>query len=541
MIGLIVVLFTLVFTIQAHAQLQQFQQVVQAGNTFVQAYQQNNLFSFIGTVALALLSAWLIIKSRFGEAWFKGGTAAVILIFAAILLVPNLQGVSFKSMWYLTWLVFIYYSGTMKENPGEKERHGTLANSYLLISIFAAPFNSLFGETLFQIANDKISNILITQGIIALLIYYLPKTWEERSTERKKLREKEKAETERIAQQDREDKRALQQIEAQEKLKKLELQSMEKWRGNANSLNDFALTQPGNLAAMYPMLRGMNQIIPGVGMPIIQPPQATINGEQERETVHREVIERQAVIKKLKEDFASTGAGREANYLLAIMREFQQDIARRKLENWVRYVGPNWDKCEFADKIAEFGNPEYKTWQKKMRNSVRSGPHKAIRIIKGRIHELGRLRKEAIDAFSKTLEWINTLSPGVIATAEKSTNETNSIEELVGKYNKSVEELNHSLDIAHEALRIAANAATDENKRRDVIRTQLVPSFMKMLELAKELETGRAKLIPLIKQNEETIKRYKREKMKMFDLASMAEVLREQFGVQLGGLQEAYA
>lgn len=536
----ILVLIAFILVTQSYAQLEQFQIFGEAGKAFQQNYQQGNILGFLGNIALAIFTLWFILKSKYGENWFKGSIATLLILVLGIYLVPRLSEISFTTMWYVAWVTFVWFSATAKTEPGEKSKHARLAETYFLFSIFVAPFNSLISPTYFPIRGDKLLDAVITHAAIAIFINFVPHALEKREEGRKKMKEEKKHQDELAAQQKREDERAEKEFERQTKLKQLELEAWEKRKEQFKSAQQIAINQPGNLAALSPFINRFGQLVPAQNMPFASHLTNNFSLENERQRSQRERKNRIRLLRYAKEEYAATKAGQEAAYLLKVMRELQQDIKSRRLENWVRYVGKNWDRCDFADNVKGFGNRGDQEWEKKLRDTVKHGPHKTIKVIKKRLRELKLQRDDAIQALTRTLTRVEELAPGIIEAYTQHDHELHDINELTKQHNKAVEALNTLYDTIRVTLQKAADEKTNENERRSLL-VALPETVDKVKEKLRELQGYQTKLTELLKRNRSTIKELNKKKLNEIDLAWTADLLKQYYGINIPETMEEAA
>jgi len=506
---------------------------------------QGKLLAFFGTWVLTVLIIILLLR-RFGGDWFKGSIANISGIVVGIVTIPVISNFvlntsnPFKSMWFLAWIVYIYYAITNKTSAGEKEKFELFTGTYFVISIIAAPFNSLFSRT--NILPESIlqtlrtsgldpffASIFVVHGLIAAVIFIYPTIVAHKKEEWKKKKEKAEKEEEMDRQDKMERRKIVTQIRIERERTKQILAQAGQARFAVQNAEAAAISQPQNEMVVKPFLVRIASAIPIHDQILLQPIRKTTTLNDKLKAIENEKEARRKQIKLFRDNFEMTQEGKEMKYLLGIYEDLIKDTEEGR-KKWEIHLGKNWNQPLFAAKFDEFKLKDDAGWKIVFAKAAKRGIKTANYAVRKRIRELGQKRKEIITAFTKTLISIEEMSPNLIEQLKKEDEETDKTNDLIMNYNRETIEINSALTELRTAL-IRASETPDGMERASLIRTKIVPNFNKLIVKLAEAARYEEELQAKLKIDILSIDNAMKTKRKVFMLAGFAEILKQEYGI----------
>ena len=246
---------------------------------------------------------------------------------------------------FLAWIVYIYYAITNKTSAGEKEKFELFTGTYFVISIIAAPFNSLFSRT--NILPESIlqtlrtsgldpffASIFVVHGLIAAVIFIYPTIVAHKKEEWKKKKEKAEKEEEMDRQDKMERRKIVTQIRIERERTKQILAQAGQARFAVQNAEAAAISQPQNEMVVKPFLARIASAIPIHDQILLQPIRKTTTLNDKLKAIENEKEARRKQIKLFRDNFEMTQEGKEMKYLLGIYEDLIKDTeeGRKKLE-----------------------------------------------------------------------------------------------------------------------------------------------------------------------------------------------------------------
>ncbi|MBN2421131.1 hypothetical protein JXB27_02520 [Candidatus Woesearchaeota archaeon] len=531
-----------------------FQNMLEPFQLIRDIFSQGKIIAFIGGWLAATIVVWRILRgvgklllegAELRETGAKGGnwfSIALILVSALMtfhgtaLLNLSLPKATFSAVVWLSTIlsytfVEIIVNKLTKESKQEAafglmtEREWTiLALTYFGVSILVAPFASFsVGSSIFV--------ILPVHMFIASLILGIGSRGAKKVERLKRLKEEAKETGKRVAERRIAAKYTKEQLEIQHThaMERLKMEiALKKIEGPIANLQQFAARTSGEELnkSSVPFLIELAKAVPP------QDEQKIRLVSQRPEDVEKEINEMNAMfarrneaLKKFKDEFASTNEGKEALYLLGVLKDLKETPAK-----WIEYVGEKWDRCDFADKLDDWKNEEYQKWQNEFRGTTgpkgEGGRELAIKLIRKRIGELQKIRLRTIKTIAEEFEKTRELAPERTRKLSELQSETREIERAINIYNRYADEINKNLGILRSSLKLAADTTREESQRRTLMVVTIPNAFKNLEKNIEEIKNPENNFEVLLKKNIitlEDIEKIDKKWQKVFGIKTMFE------------------
>ncbi len=458
----------------------------------------------------------------------------LLMILAAIFLTKSIAEAVLKNTdivkntWMIAWMVYLYFSTffATRNEEGEKHDYAGYAITYFITSIFIAPFNSLLADQSMSPEQWAIHGLIAYAGI-----YLWPKKIEKRREKKLALEQEEKegAQKKELLKKER-DERAfeLRKLRYQNKMEK---SRMDEKMEVLDKLQTQASSGVSNIQSMHPLLASIAEAIPVQDNPIF-PVVVGINIKEEAERIKKDMLDRKKVIQKFTEKYSTTNPGKEAAYLLGVIKDLQNDKSREDRKKWTEYLGANWNEVLFAEKLREFNNRNLEEWIKIFRKSAKRSPAAVIEAVKRRLIFIGKEKKRAYDEYTKNLERIMRLSPELSAEYENTEREIELLNEKIITHNNKVNELNNLYGTLRNSLIAASRSETGDVERKTAIQSKIIPLFRRAMETLDIINNFEKEIAEMNESFKKVIDKLAKTEETMFTLKGLTLLLNKRFNVE---------
>ncbi|HME87044.1 MAG TPA: hypothetical protein VKE88_01400 [Candidatus Nanoarchaeia archaeon] len=507
MIALLVVTILFSTTVSAQSFFSSIQEPVGLLTTI---FKSGNLFMFLAAwfgssmLVMRIISIFATLMTARYEA-IKGRADKIIFVICAML---TFYSVAYPAAYLIrpafavvTWLgLILSYSLTeilsvrlLKKGADVNSEAGTIAATYFIVSIFIAPVVSLAERA-------NIFTVLVVHGILSGIIYIgAHRVLEVISRHVERLvGEKDRGKRER----EHAEKLAL--VHSALRSGNLTLDAAKDFLGDSTkSIHDLqAVAMSASLHGLLPIMRKIANKIPDDFVQI-EPLDNTSTAERIQE-VERNIEESKRAIDVLEKNYGSTNAGKESAYLFSVLKDFEESGN----ENWVKHVGKEWDKCDFADAVEEFKNQKWKETAEKFRSTTKNGGKKqAIKFIRKRLAELRAVRDNEVSEIKESITDREKILQKETALFEQAYTKITAANGVITQYHELVYQINKELALLRNVFATALDEEQDEGSRRRALTTSIPTLFFSIQNKINNLQQYIGPLEKLIKDDEELTSR----------------------------------
>jgi hypothetical protein len=285
---------------------------------------------------------------------------------------------------------------------------------------------------------------------------------------------------------------------------------------------------------MYPALKRISKAVPKEDLPqLALVGEVDSNGEKERIRTYME--ERERMVKQIKEDYGTTKPGKEVAYLLGVRQDLLADLNSKKLENFVKYVGRDYDRCDFADQVKKFKNRDWQKWAKKLKSAVkRGGPRKVLNLISSRLHQLARARNKLVQNATEKANIVrDKIGPFVISEYLAAEQELQRVNGKIVEFNGHIENLNKDFKAVRDAFTEIMQKDTSEDRRKILTIETIVPSMDEAVELLNKINNVDADLKEMVRKDKQMLERLKKAADSVSRVIEQNEMLKQDVGTEL--------
>jgi hypothetical protein len=538
-----------------YAQSQILQDIVTPVKAVGTVISQGKFWPFIAAWAAAtfLIFRWItfvieLVKQKSpGMEGGKGGGSWIIWIIAAATTVgtvaSTLSTMDKTTFSWLAWITFIILFAVVEVLSsrilkGEKDEEAYIiagSVSYYLVSVFIAPFFSILAGKEGRMlggTDTGIFGILLVHLIIGFILYSALNALRAEKEERKKGKEEEKIQKKLIDEREYNKKIREEMWEHEKDMmdKRIEFEKLNKQ--TIPIIQQMGATQPGNVAAMYPLLvKIMN------GLP--EKESVVVGWASRKEEIQRQIDEatkairaREELIQKYKDEYAATKPGLEIIYIIGLIRKLTSGDAQR---NWVALVsndnGNTWTDDSYIKKFDEWKNKGYEHLEKELREKLSDyGKEDAVSVLRKRLKELALKRAEVIKKTRRDLESLNDVTPRLIEGLEEQLKEEDAIIKESTWYTKTNEEMNSNLETLKKAIRRAADANTSEAERHTLTTVTISTLFSRLIKNLGELLNHEENYRTLVNKQIITIDKIRNTEKKLEKIRAYQTIFEEEYG-----------
>ncbi|MEK6886913.1 MAG: hypothetical protein AABW88_03705, partial [Nanoarchaeota archaeon] len=237
------------------------------------------------------------------------------------------------------------------------------------------------------------------------------------------------------------------------------------------------------------------------------------------------------------DNFSATSPGREAEYLITMLRELKDK------SNWEKYFGKgfvelkfvnDWKKASGSDNKEGWGKWQKQTWEKYNRKfeSKKGNINEIIRLTNYRVKELLEEKKRDVKKFTKyVLNKHEKVAPKLKQNYEEMNRKVEETNAKINKYNSIVDETNSNFAALRTNLQKASGNITDEQRRAAI--SLIPPLFKKVLEGIKEIEKQGLEIRKEMKEYEPLLKDMNKREIIWNKIVGYSAIFEEQYGFEL--------